>query len=302
MNLPESISHKNGQSPASSDLGEAAVFVNHPTDDPLPSDAAGVYSQPQSIGSDAQSAQKSSAKPAPSPTVFPSDVPSPSIRTFFYGITHGYVAGSTLFRWLLLILSAFFVISLVTMPAFWIAILVIWAGFLLAISLWRRQLQNADFVRFEEESLPATHAQAAPPTVLQPADKIPVHVTGQFAVESREARFTWISGFYRTFATREHALLCQIQDKRVLGLARLDDEKIGMWYIFFHPEDIIELRLGKVFFGSTPSPAIAATRRVEGKAKKRFGREKIVHETFFMAFKDESTRHQVWMDLHVDLQ
>lgn len=300
MSLPESMPHKNGQSPASPTSGEAIIFSSQSANEPRLPEVAGRVSDMQSRSSSPHQTSHNRRKASASRTVFPTHPLSPSLRTILYNLTFTHLAGATLFRWMVIVLSAIFALILLAEPSYWIPLLAIWLSLVVALAFWRKQLQNEDFVRFEEESAPAFEGFSSPPAKLDPEQKIPVHVTGLFSVEEREGRFTWMPGFYRTFATREHALLCQHQDRKFLGLAKPDEETVGMWYIFFRPNDIIQLQWGNLSFGGSPALAIAVTRRVEGTVKKRFGREKVVHETIYMAFLDENDRKQVWADLHAD--
>lgn len=298
MSLPESMPHKNGQSPASPDVGEAIIFSGQSAKNPrLPEVVGG--EAPHRSSSQRQRGQ-SRRKSASYPTVFPTHSLSPSLRTTLYNFTFTYLAGVTLFRWMVILLSGLFVLFLFAEPSYWIPTFVVWLGFVVALLLWRRHWQNTDFVRFEAGSAPSMEESTFQPIRMEPDQKVPVHVTGLFSVEEREGRFTWMPGFYRTFATREHALLCQHQDRKFLGVSKPDEETVGMWYIFFRPADIVQLQWGKLSFGASPAPAIAVTRQVEGTVKKRFGREKVVHETLYMTFADENDRKQVWADLHAD--
>ena len=144
----------------------------------------------------------------------------------------------------------------------------------------------------------ATSASSNPQ--LDPADKLPVHVTGLFSVEGKDTRLTWVPGFYRTFSTREHALLCQEQARRIFKVAETDLELAGMWYIFFQPEEITGMRWGSLYFGSKPRSAIAVDRKIEVKATRRFQRDKAKTETVYLAFLDLDEGLRIWEDLHID--
>ena len=62
-----------------------------------------------------------------------------------------------------------------------------------------------------------------------------MYVTGGLTVEGSEQRFTFVPGFYKTFATREHALLCQVRPAARVGVLRWPEAEVGMWYAFFQP-------------------------------------------------------------------
>ncbi|MDW8269526.1 MAG: hypothetical protein RMN24_10205, partial [Anaerolineae bacterium] len=46
-------------------------------------------------------------------------------------------------------------------------------------------------------------------SALAPADKVPVRVSGLLGVEGRERVFAELPGYYRTYASREHAVLAR---------------------------------------------------------------------------------------------
>ena len=124
-------------------------------------------------------------------------------------------------------------------------------------------------------------------------------VTGLFSVEQKYQRFTWLPGFYRTFATREHALLCQVAQRSGRGIGEWPEEEIGLWYIFFSPAALRQLTWGSVTFGAEPRPAIAVTHRVTI-PKQRLRREQTRDETIYIAFASAAIGELIWADLQHD--
>ena len=80
---------------------------------------------------------------------------------------------------------------------------------------------------------------------LAPAAKIAVlYATGTLGVQGRQLLFVELPGFYRTFATREHALLCRAQPRRWAAIVAWPEEEQGLWYAFFLPDQIMTIRAG----------------------------------------------------------
>lgn len=90
------------------------------------------------------------------------------------------------------------------------------------------RLRKRDFVNFQATALPTTS-----PSLLNPAHKLPIYATGLFSVENKYQRYTWLPGFYRTFATREHALLCQVAARKFLQVADISQKAKQVSGMFF---------------------------------------------------------------------
>ncbi|HRW03942.1 MAG TPA: hypothetical protein P5121_02535 [Caldilineaceae bacterium] len=158
----------------------------------------------------------------------------------------------------------------------WVAALLIllWAGSLGIYLYWRQR----DFVRFTPTSFPQLQPQR-----LDPADKIPLFATGYFTVENKDRRFTWLPGFFRTFATREHALMCYVEPGSQIGIGHWADDEVGLWYLFFQPSDMAVLAWGELRFGKISYPALAITYQRHIPKRGRFQPERTVHETVYVA-------------------
>ena len=117
---------------------------------------------------------------------------------------------------------------------------------------------------------------------------------------SRLRRDTWpnLTAYWRTFGSREHAIMAIQHASRFL-LGSLPAEQIGMWYIFFKPEDVESVAAGTVAFGGLRRPGL---RVVYLRAPASDGKKpkKPVREPVHLAFETEAARDRVWADLLAD--
>ena len=229
-------------------------------------------------------------------TAFPEDTPHLSVRTLFYYGSRYRLGSISLLRWLLCLLIAGGAMGAVGwLPGRWWftgLMLFLLVSVVTLYHYWRRR----DFVRFEPGVAPTMVHQR-----LLPHEKAPVMITGFFGVERKFQRFTWLSGFYRTFATREHALLCQVVQRPWAKLGRWPDDDIGLWYIFFSPQNILQLQWGQLLFGTNARPAIVVTHRVTIPTQKRFRPEQVREEKIYIAFENAAIGEIIWADLQHDL-
>mgnify|MGYP001183658777 CR=1 FL=1 len=230
----------------------------------------------------------------PQRTTFPADRPPRSVRTLLYDASRYRLGSAPFLRWLLFLLGATAVVwGVGRLPGrWWVAslALLLLGTLLVLFHYWRRR----DFVHFVPGTPPTINAAA-----LSPSEKLPVMVTGLFSVEQKYQRFTWLPGFYRTFATREHALLCQVTQRTRRGLGHWPEEEVGLWYIFFSPAAMRQIEWGAVTFGTEPRPAIAVTQRVTI-PRQRLRREQTRDETFYIAFATAAVGELIWADLQHD--
>jgi len=275
LNLPKVTVHKNGHK-ASPESGEA-----------FPVSAATL---PES------DTAANLAKVRARRTVFPDDLTTYSGQTLLYNLSRHYIGGGSVFRWLLwiyVICGAVWFSGL--LPGRWIGGSLFLAAALTLVILLRRWRQR-DFVRFEEKPMPSVE-----PEPLDPEDKVAIYGTGLFGVEGKTQRYTWLPGFYRTFATREHALLCLVRDRRFLSISRWLPDEIGMWYAFIKPKVIEQLRWGDVHFDDQARPALAVDYRITIPPQNRFQREKTVIETLYIAAQNRQQNRRILADLLHDL-
>jgi hypothetical protein len=228
-------------------------------------------------------------------TVFPHERILLAPATLLYAWRRRQLAGAPLIRvpqWLLLGGSVLWAVDL--LPGRW------WGAGLCLLLLLALQgtlwwLRRRDFVRFRPDTLPSVA-----PKPLDATAKVPLFVTGLFGVERKERRFTWLPGFYRTFATREHALLCRANDHPP-GLGESLPEEEGLWYVFFTPPTIESVQGGALTFGRNQRPALAIHYH---HTPVRQGEKKLAAtrlETVYLAFQREEDRERVLADLLFDL-
>lgn len=232
----------------------------------------------------------------PKPTTFPTEPVQSSSRTLLYWASRRQLAGLPLLRWLLLLLFCAALLWALGGLAgrWWVAALTGGLWLLLLVLFYRAR--RRDFVQFTPLPLPALS-----PARLEPQAKAPIYATGLFSVENKYQRFTWLPGFYRTFATREHALLCQLRQPTWGLLGQLPSEAIGLWYIFFEPAQIVRVVYGRLAFGSQPKPAIAVTYQITIPKRNRLQPEQVRNEVVYVATATEADAMLILADLCYDL-
>ena len=148
------------------------------------------------------------------------------------------------------------------------------------------------YVVFEAlESVNVSSSLAA----LEPKDKVLLRATGEFTVKGETKRFTDLLAYYRTFETREHAIMARKTPSRFLGLGRSRPDLLGMWYIFFMPEHLNAVTRGRLYFGAVPNPALRLDYvhfNKKGKAKDAVA---------YLSFETEKSMQQVLADLLLDI-
>lgn len=211
-------------------------------------------------------------------TEFPPERPIRSLRAVYYVFNRFLLGGAPLGRAitvLFLALAGLWATGLLpgrwTVSAFWLAMLAVHLA--LAASMRRN-----DFVAFEASQ----NMEPAAGTFVA-EDKAPVHVTGLLSVEGKYRRFTFLPGYYRTFATREHAILALVRKRSLWGLAAVPEDEPGMWYAFVSPDQIRSVTAGKIRFDGEVLDAIAVAYTVTIPAKNRFQRSKTTTETLHIA-------------------
>lgn len=150
--------------------------------------------------------------------------------------------------------------------------------------------QRRCYVVFRAEAgLPATS-----PLPLAPADKVPVRVSGLLGVEGRERVFAELPGYYRTYASREHAILARKTPRRERFCREEDSAVLGMWYLFITPAALLQVEPGRLYFGPRGRLAL----RLRYRRRDRHGRE--TSAVAFLSFDDEADRRRVYGDLLYD--
>lgn len=177
--------------------------------------------------------------------------------------------------------------------AAWAALLAAGAA-MVGLRTWAARRQ---YLLFEPEpDLPLPVAQA-----LAPEDKLLIRATGRFEVEGKSHFFADLLAYWRSFATREHAVMAIIHESRFLLLGTVPEHEIGMWYIFFRPEDIVAITPGQLTFGAAVRPALCVTYNIVPTAPPgKNQRKKPIRDTAYLIFDDEAARAAVWADLKSD--
>jgi hypothetical protein len=147
---------------------------------------------------------------------------------------------------------------------------------------------------------PEPDAQPPAPAALLPDDKVQVRATGRFTVNGQAHDFADLLAYWRTFASREHAVMAIQHDNRWLLLGAMPEELVGMWYIFFAPEAVRDLTPGRLAFASEAGPALRVRYwRTEPSADEKKP-PRLVEETAYLRFEDDEARRSVWADLLAD--
>ncbi|MFN8494286.1 MAG: hypothetical protein U0350_42195 [Caldilineaceae bacterium] len=230
----------------------------------------------------------------PTPTTFPEDPPETAPTTLLYNLSRYTLGGIPLInwmRWMLVIGAAIAATGL--LPGRWwdvgICLLLLLGTF---VALFR--LRRHDFVTFQPAPMPAVT-----PQLLDTKQKIPVHATGLFTVAEKYQRYTWLPGFYRTFATHERALIGQVQDCNFWHISHWRETEIGLWYAFFMPDDVQQIQWGELRFGRTVRPALAITYRLNKSQKKRRNAAQV--ETLYLTVQKPEDGHAILADLRHDV-
>jgi hypothetical protein len=175
----------------------------------------------------------------------------------------------------------------------WLVLVLIVLG-VVGLIVLRGAAARAGYVRFTHQ--PALAAPAS--LTLAPDDKEAAFASGRFEVEGKEGRHANLIAYWRTFGSREHAVMA-IQHPSRFALGSLPSDRIGMWYAFFKPEDIEEIAAGTVAFGGVLRPGLKIVYRrpppQDGKRPKQ-----PVREVLHLAFEAEPARDRVWADLLAD--
>lgn len=211
---------------------------------------------------------------------------------FLHGLAHHRLLGATLHRWLAVLLLLIAVLTWFGLLPGGSALSLTLIALVVALATSQIWAKRHFFVHFA----PAPSLEPsrdAPP--LTPQDKIAARATGIFAVDDQEAPFTNLPAFYRTYATREHAILARKTTTRFLGLTEADPHLLGMWYIFVTPAVLRGVQSGLVYAGGTPRPAL----RLSYTRPNKKGQP--TPAIAYLAFDAEDDRSRVQADLRRDL-
>ena len=226
-------------------------------------------------------------------TQFPPERPIDSSRGLIYLLSRAQITGLPPIRWLYSLLAAAALLSPLwsAQGMWWSLIACVLLG---ALRLWQWTARRRSYVRFTPRTVPPPQ-----PAPLGPSAKLPVYVSGLLAVENKVRCFGGLPGFYRTFATREHALLCRARPRRLAGVAAWPAEEEGLWYAFFAAAHIHAIRPGEIAFDRRPLPGFALdytpTPPLGGKKRRRPQRL-----TLYIAFAEQADFHAALADLAME--
>ncbi|MCL4827444.1 MAG: hypothetical protein KJZ95_08760 [Caldilinea sp.] len=229
-------------------------------------------------------------------TEFLPDIAGDSWAVRLYLLSRAHLLEIPLIRWIAFLLVGLGLAwGMFSLPGGWVGG-AFWLIVALALFLWVRSARRHAFTQFVPTSLsPKPSAQTLPP-----AQKRPLYVTGELSVEQKVRTFTALPGFYRTFATREHALLCRVRERRIWGFAAWPEEEVGLWYAFFTPQQIESIQPGEVKVGRQPLAGLSITYRTTSHSSTQRRQPTLV--TLYLGFVSEEDRSAVLADLLVDWQ
>ena len=138
------------------------------------------------------------------------------------------------------------------------------------------------------------------PTPLDPDDKIPLRATGRFEVQGRERIFADLTAYWRTYTSREHAVLAIQHPSRFFLLGHSRDEDAGMWYAFIPPAAIGEVMPGQLRYGRQVRLGLRVVYRRQPPAREGKRPPKAVSATVYLAFENDVAREAVWADVLTD--
>jgi hypothetical protein len=173
-----------------------------------------------------------------------------------------------------------------------------WFTMSVALLLWVVQVSYG--IQWKRSHYVSFAASPVPPlndTPLETSEKLPIYATGLLNVEGRYQSYSVLPGFYRTFATGEHAVLCLVTARHWLGILSWPADETGMWYAFISPGDIQRLQWGELQFGVTTLPALAITYSLEIPPGPRRKRAEFRQETLYLATPDANDAQRLYIDL-----
>lgn len=220
------------------------------------------------------------------------------------------LSGAPVDRWLLFLLvmlAGLAAVGLVPGGAGSVLLCAALALLLVALQAWAGR---CNYLVFRPDK---TMAPRMRPVSLPPSNSLPVRATGLFEVEGKAQRFTELPATYRSFSTREHALMAVVPPSRLLGgLVKWPEHEIGMWYIFVKSGELRQVEPGTVSFGRAKRPALRLLAEqvlpdnngVMDAWGLQWGKDrsqrKTRQQTIYLSFNGEAERALVMADLLVD--
>ncbi len=230
--------------------------------------------------------------PVQKPTIFLADLPLRGLGPLVYGLHRFHLSGLPISRYLAFLWLVTALLGAANaLPGRWITVsiaLLLWAGQIWIGMRYRQQR----YVTFTKAPLPVLKDSP-----LEVSEKLPIYATGLLNVEGRYQHFSALPGFYRTFATGEHAILCRVPERNWLGFLRWPAEETGMWYAFVNPSDLEQLAWGSLHFGESSYPALAVEYRLEIPPGPRRKKPEVRKETIYLASPEPRDAQRLYIDL-----
>ena len=179
----------------------------------------------------------------------------PLLLKTLYILRRYQAMGMPLERWLvILLLLAALLLAVGLLPG-GLAGALICLALLLALFVGQGLAQRRQYVHFRAQG-PVTQPMPGAAS-LKPADTLTLRATGLFEVEGKAQRFTELPAYYRSFSTREHALMAVVAaSRRFAGLVSWPADEHGMWYIFVKTNELLQVQPGTLGFGRARRPAL----------------------------------------------
>lgn len=209
----------------------------------------------------------------------------------FHALREYYLGALPLLHWLVLLLAAGAVaVGLDRIAAPRVLALPLGAA---ALGLWimHARARQSHYVSFQPG------ASAPAPTPLAASQTVAVRATGVFEVENRCQAHTWLEGYYRTFPSREHAVIASLAPHRVLGWLRKRPQCQGMWYIFCLPPAVRRVQVGRIRFGRQVLPGVALTHWTQVPGKVRRNRRAPQASVVYLGCQDDADARLIAGDL-----
>ncbi len=176
------------------------------------------------------------------------------IYLIFYRLQRHHFLGWALTRWLVILLIALPVLIFTGIIPSGTPSLVISGVLALSLLFLIRRMRRVGYYRFiadESHTFNKIIAQSLPFS-----EKIPIRVSGTFAVGKSRQNFVDEAAFYQCFETRERVLMVEITSSRFLLLPQSPEKDTGWWYAFFTPAQVKSVNFGTLKFGLHPRPAL----------------------------------------------
>lgn len=140
------------------------------------------------------------------------------------------------------------------------------------------------FLVFEDLPLSAgAHGQSSRTATLVAEEMVPVWVSGLFTVQGKVRYFVDLEADFQTTALNEHIIMARVPRSRFLLVGQWPEGDVGWWYMFFRPESVRELAVGRLHYGLRRYDALRVVLAETPDAE----------QTVFMAFSDGDVRCRV---------